>query len=106
MHKMLMPKRTKYRKQHRQSYEGKAKGNIKLNFGEFGLMATEGTYITVGNKKIDFGDKKISSGDKDLMNLTAITIDGDENIDIVPKADEEIQKNNNIVNDDISSSSL
>ena len=43
---MLMPKRTKYRKQHRQSYEGKAKGNIKLHFGEFGLMATEGTYIT------------------------------------------------------------
>ena len=43
---MLMPKRTKYRKQHRQSYEGKAKGNITLHFGEFGLMATEGTYIT------------------------------------------------------------
>ena len=43
---MLMPKRTKYRKQHRQSYEGKAKGNTQLHFGEFGLMATEGTYIT------------------------------------------------------------
>ena len=43
---MLMPKRTKYRKLHRLSYEGKAKGNIKLNFGEFGLVATEGTYIT------------------------------------------------------------
>ena len=43
---MLMPKRTKYRKQHRQSYEGKAKGNIELHFGEYGLMATEGTYIT------------------------------------------------------------
>ena len=41
-----MPKRTKYRKQHRLSYEGKAKGNVKLNQGEFGLMATEGTYIT------------------------------------------------------------
>ena len=41
-----MPKRTKYRKQHRLSYEGKAKGNTKLNFGEYGLMATEGTYIT------------------------------------------------------------
>ena len=46
MHKMLMPKRTKYRKQHRLSYEGKAKGNTKLTFGEYGLMATEGTYIT------------------------------------------------------------
>ena len=43
---MLMPKRTKYRKQHRLSYEGKAKGNTELSFGEFGLMACEGTYIT------------------------------------------------------------
>ena len=43
---MLMPKRTKYRKLHRLSYEGKAKGNTELHFGEFGLMATEGTYIT------------------------------------------------------------
>ena len=43
---MLMPKRTKYRKQHRQSYEGKAKGNVELHFGEYGLVATEGTYIT------------------------------------------------------------
>ena len=43
---MLMPKRTKYRKQHRLSYEGKTKGNVKLNQGEYGLVATEGTYIT------------------------------------------------------------
>ena len=44
--KMLMPKRTKYRKQHRLSYEGKAKGNTKLSYGEYGLMSCEGTYIT------------------------------------------------------------
>jgi large subunit ribosomal protein L16 len=43
---MLMPKRTKYRKQHRLSYEGHAKGNTELHFGEFGLMATKGSYIT------------------------------------------------------------
>ena len=43
---MLMPKRTKYRKQHRLSYEGYAKGNTELNFGEYGLMAREGAYIT------------------------------------------------------------
>ncbi len=43
---MLMPKKTKYRKQHRLSYEGKAKGNTKLNFGEYGLMACDGAYIT------------------------------------------------------------
>ncbi len=43
---MLMPKRTKYRKSHRLSYEGKAKGNLTLTKGEFGLVATEGAWIT------------------------------------------------------------
>ena len=43
---MLIPKRTKYRKPQRVSYEGKAKGNIVCTFGEYGLMAKEGSYIT------------------------------------------------------------
>ena len=43
---MLMPKRTKYRKSHRISYDGKAKGNTELHFGQYGLMATEGAWIT------------------------------------------------------------
>ena len=43
---MLIPKRTKYRKPHRISYEGKAKGNTTLSYGEYGLMAKEGAYIT------------------------------------------------------------
>ena len=43
---MLMPKRTKYRKPHRLSYEGHAKGNTELHFGEFGLQAREGNYVT------------------------------------------------------------
>ena len=43
---MLMPKRTKYRKSHRLSYEGKAKGNTELHFGSYGLMAKEGAWIT------------------------------------------------------------
>ena len=42
---MLMPKRTKYRKPHRISYEGKAKGNTKVNKGEYGLQAKEGGYV-------------------------------------------------------------
>jgi len=42
---MLMPKRTKYRKPHRIPYEGKAKGNTELHFGEYGLMAMEGAWI-------------------------------------------------------------
>ena len=41
----LMPKRTKYRKPHLISYEGKAKGNLKLEFGDYGLQAKEGGYI-------------------------------------------------------------
>jgi len=43
---MLMPKRTKYRKSHRRSYEGHSKGNTELHFGDYGLMATEGNYIS------------------------------------------------------------
>ena len=43
---MLMPKRTKYRKPHRISYEGHAKGNTELHNGEYGLVACEGAWIT------------------------------------------------------------
>ena len=43
---MLMPKRTKYRKSHRLSYEGKAKGNLTLHNGEYGLVALEGGWIS------------------------------------------------------------
>ena len=41
-----MPKRTKHRKTFRIKYEGKSKGNTKVNFGEYGLMAMEGAWIT------------------------------------------------------------
>ena len=43
---MLMPKRTKFRRPHRVSYEGKAKGAKKVDFGEFGLQALEGCWLT------------------------------------------------------------
>ena len=42
----VIPKRTKFRNVHRLPYDGKAKGNTKVNFGEFGLMAMEGAWIT------------------------------------------------------------
>lgn len=42
---MLQPKRTKYRKPHKISYEGKAKGNTYVAFGEYGLMATQGAWL-------------------------------------------------------------
>ena len=43
---MLMPKRTKHRKTFRIRYDGKAKGNTELHFGEYGLMAKEGAWVT------------------------------------------------------------
>ena len=43
---MLMPKRTKYRRPHRVKYEGKAKGGKTVAFGEFGLVALDGAWIT------------------------------------------------------------
>ena len=42
---MLIPSRTKYRRVHRLPYEGHARGNTELSFGEYGLMAKEGAWI-------------------------------------------------------------
>ena len=42
----VIPKRTKYRRPHRLPYDGLAKGNTKLSFGEYGLQAQEGAWIT------------------------------------------------------------
>lgn len=43
---MLMPKRTKYRRPHRIKYEGKTKGGAQVSFGDYGLQAQEGAWIT------------------------------------------------------------
>ena len=43
---MLMPKRTKYRRPHRLSYEGKSKAGREVAFGEYGLVATQGGYVS------------------------------------------------------------
>ncbi|MEI3609438.1 MULTISPECIES: 50S ribosomal protein L16 [unclassified Pseudogracilibacillus] len=43
---MLMPKRVKYRRQHRGRMKGNAKGGTEVTFGEYGLKATESTWIT------------------------------------------------------------
>ena len=42
----VIPKRTKYRNPHRLSYDGNAKGNTRVSFGEYGLVACEGAWIT------------------------------------------------------------
>ena len=43
---MLMPKRTKYRRPHRLSYEGKSKAGTQVVYGEYGLVALEGGYVS------------------------------------------------------------
>ncbi len=44
---MLIPKRVKYRRPHRVYYKGrKAKGGTEIAFGEWGLVATEGCWLT------------------------------------------------------------
>ena len=46
-----MPNRTKYRRPHRLSYEGRAKAGREIVFGEYGLVAEEGAYVS--NRQIE-----------------------------------------------------
>ncbi|MCL6476840.1 MAG: 50S ribosomal protein L16 [Peptococcaceae bacterium] len=48
---MLIPKRVKYRKQHRPGLTGKAKGGTEIHFGDYGLQALEPAWIT--NRQIE-----------------------------------------------------
>jgi len=48
---MLMPKRTKHRKEQRGSMRGAASGGTALNFGDYGLKAVDGGWIT--NRQIE-----------------------------------------------------
>ena len=43
---MLQPKRTKFRKMHKGRIKGEAKGGSDLNFGTYGLKATEPERVT------------------------------------------------------------
>ena len=47
---MLQPKRTKYRRPHIIKYEGHCKSAPKVAFGEFGLQALEGAWVTTRQK--------------------------------------------------------
>ncbi len=48
---MLLPKRVKYRRVHRGKMRGQAKGGTEVAFGDFGLQATEASWIT--NRQIE-----------------------------------------------------
>jgi len=43
---MLMPKRVKYRKQHRGRMKGRAQRGAEITFGEYGLQALEPCWMT------------------------------------------------------------
>jgi len=43
---MLMPKRVKYRKQHRGRMRGKAHRGAAVQFGDYGIQATEPVWLT------------------------------------------------------------
>ena len=48
---MLIPRRTKYRKPHRPTRKGMAKGGTEIAFGDYGIQALEPAYIT--NRQIE-----------------------------------------------------
>lgn len=43
---MLQPKRMKYRRPHALKYEGRSKAGNTVFYGDYGLVATEGNYVT------------------------------------------------------------
>lgn len=55
---MLMPKRTKYRKQQRGRMRGASKGGTALTFGEYGLKAMEPAWVT--NRQIEAARRAIT----------------------------------------------
>ncbi|GAB2534370.1 50S ribosomal protein L16 [Brachybacterium huguangmaarense] len=48
---MLIPRRTKHRKQHHPTRRGMSKGGTDLAFGEYGIQALEPAYVT--NRQIE-----------------------------------------------------
>ncbi len=48
---MLMPRKTKYRKQMRGRMQGLAKGGTSLNFGDYGIQALAPAYVS--NRQIE-----------------------------------------------------
>lgn len=48
---MLMPNRTKFRRPHRVSYEGRSKAGREVVFGEYGIVAESGAYVS--NRQIE-----------------------------------------------------
>ena len=68
---MLLPKKTKFRKQHRGRRAGLSKGQTEVQFGDFGLKALEDGWLT--NRQIEAAriamTRKIKRGGKVWINV-------------------------------------
>src|SRR5687767_15386558 len=68
---MLSPKRVKHRKMHRGRKPGLSRGQTKVQFGEYGIMALEAGWIT--NRQIEAAriamTRKIKRGGKVWINV-------------------------------------
>ena len=49
---MLIPRRVKYRRQHRPHRSGVSKGGNRISFGDYGIQALEPAYITNRQSRI------------------------------------------------------
>src|SRR3712207_139415 len=68
---MLLPRKTKFRKQHRGRRAGMAKGQQQVNFGDYGLKSLEPGWVT--NRQIEAAriamTRKIKRGGKVWINV-------------------------------------
>ena len=68
---MLLPRKTKFRKQHRGRRRGVAKGQQQVNFGDLGLKSLETAWVT--NRQIEAAriamTRKIKRGGKVWINI-------------------------------------
>src|SRR5205809_6903134 len=68
---MLLPKKTKFRKQHRGRRAGFSKGQTQVHFGEFGIKSLENGWLT--NRQIEAAriamTRKIKRGGKVWINI-------------------------------------
>ncbi len=68
---MLLPRKTKFRKQHRGRRTGEAKGQTSVHFGDFGLKSLDDGWIT--NRQIEAAriamTRKIKRGGKVWINI-------------------------------------
>jgi large subunit ribosomal protein L16 len=68
---MLLPKKTKFRKQHRGRRAGLSKGQTSVQFGDFGLKSLEAGWVT--NRQIEAAriamTRKIKRGGKVWINV-------------------------------------